>query len=79
MEESNNSGVNTILIVIILVVLVGLGVWWVVTTKSPAPESNPNTGGNINVDLTLPASDDNGGDVGEDTNGGVNGGGSGTL
>jgi len=79
MEETNNSGVNTMLIVLVLVVLVGLGVWWVVSTRGSVPQTNTNDDGiNINVDLPL---DDNRGDNNGDTNGsgsGVNDG-SGTL
>ncbi len=54
METYNNdpsSQTNTILIVIVLVVLVGFGVWWYMDHKANSTEENPS---GVNVNLTVP-------------------------
>lgn len=53
MHEDNASGTNTVLIVIVLLIIVGFGVWWF-TTRGPAvpADSNPDT---LNVDINYPA------------------------
>jgi uncharacterized membrane protein YqiK len=56
MDQNNNSGVNTILIVIILIVLVG-GLVWFFSGKAPTQE-NPG----INIDVTLPEGDSSAGE-----------------
>ncbi|MEX2052494.1 MAG: hypothetical protein WD991_02260 [Candidatus Paceibacterota bacterium] len=51
MEPTHNdsSGTNTMLIVIVLVLLVGFGVWWFATRGGV-----PDDASDINVDLSLP-------------------------
>lgn len=48
MESNNTSGVNTVLIVILLVAVVGFGVWYF--TKREEPQNQDDV---INVDLSL--------------------------
>jgi len=52
MDNSNgDSGANTILIVVILMILVGFAVWWFTSTQTgSAIQKNAE----INVDLKLP-------------------------
>jgi len=48
MDNQNNNGVNTILIVVILVILVGALVWFF-TKSAPQPDAG------FEVDVNLPA------------------------
>ncbi len=48
--ENNDSGVNTMLLVIIVVMLVAGGVWYIMRTGAPAA-STPDDSANINVTL----------------------------
>lgn len=61
--NENNSGTNTVLIVIVILVLVGF-VMWFVTSRTNAPVDNDRT---LDVNVDLP-----------DGNDGGNGGGTGT-
>ena len=56
-KDSSFSALNTLLIVIVLVLIVGFGVWWYKTYASPA-EPTPQQGLQINVDA-------NGGSTGQ--------------
>jgi uncharacterized membrane protein YqiK len=49
MDNQSDSGANTVLIVIILLILVGFGAWWF-TMRNNAPQESPV----INVDVKLP-------------------------
>jgi flagellar basal body-associated protein FliL len=49
MDNQNNSGVNTILIVIVLMILVGAMVWFFTSSSAPEQESG------LQVDVNLPA------------------------
>jgi hypothetical protein len=48
--QNENSGVNTVLIVIVLLILVGFGVWWFRGAGAPSDTTN----GELNVDVNLP-------------------------
>ena len=52
MNENNNSGVNTILLVVILVAVVAAGVWYL---KGTGPQEENDT----SIELKLPAGDGN--------------------
>jgi hypothetical protein len=52
-DQNTSSGVNTVLIVIVLLILVAFGVWWFTIrggAGTPAPANSPG----VNVDVTLP-------------------------
>ncbi len=51
-----SSGVNTVLLVVIILAVVGFGVWWYKYYRTPAPASNNPS---INVDVNLPAGGEN--------------------
>jgi hypothetical protein len=55
--ENRNSGVNTVLLVIILVLIVGFGVWWFTNRRTPMVEENTAPG--INLDVNLPTGNNN--------------------
>lgn len=65
--ENRNSGVNTVLLVIVLVLIVGFGVWWFTTRRTPMAEENTTPG--INLDVNLPTGNNN-----SDTGGGTSAG-----
>jgi hypothetical protein len=46
---NNNSGVNTILIVVILVLIVGFGVWYFKGNMMGAPAEEPDAGLEVNI------------------------------
>lgn len=48
-DQNGDSGANTVLIVIILLILVGFGAWWF-TMRNATPQESPA----INVDVKLP-------------------------
>lgn len=55
-DQNSDSGANTVLLVIILLIVVGFGVWWFTmrnVTTTPAPQQNPG----INLDVKLPTGD----------------------
>lgn len=55
MDNSNSdSGANTLLIVVILVILVGFAVWWFTSTRTGSATQED---AGINVDLKLPTGD----------------------
>lgn len=59
MQNENTSGVNTILIVLILVIVVGALVW-IFRGRIAAPRQNaPENGKDINVDVNLPKGREN--------------------
>ena len=52
MDNNSDSGANTILIVIVLLILVGFGAWWFsMRNTTPTPQ---NKDSKINVDVKLP-------------------------
>lgn len=51
---NENSGVNTVLLVVIVALLVGGFVWYFKGEKASAPQTDEPTGG-LNVDVTLPS------------------------
>lgn len=55
-ESSNDaSGTNTVLIVIVLLILVAFGVWWLATHKNtPAADTN-----DLNIQVDLPGGNTN--------------------
>ena len=61
MENNNNSGVNTILIVVILVAIVGFGVWYFSGGfgGNAAPEDD-NAEFNINMEVPTGGNDEGG-------------------
>lgn len=54
---NNNSGVNTILLVVILAIIVGLGVWYFKDDLGAAREDDNDF--NLNVDLPNDEAEDN--------------------
>ncbi len=60
MENQENAGVNTVLIVILLLIVVGALVWFLSarTPNQPAP-AEPNDTSGINIDVELPGGDPN--------------------
>jgi len=61
MDSNNNSGVNTILIVVVLVAIVGFGVWYFSGGfgGNAAPEDDS---AEFNVNLEVPTGGNEGGD-----------------
>ncbi len=55
--HNDSSGTNTVLIVIVLVLLVGFGVWWFTAREGGDLDDDSD----INVDLTLPTGRDSSG------------------
>ncbi|MCB9818733.1 hypothetical protein H6788_00980 [Candidatus Nomurabacteria bacterium] len=58
MDDNNNSGVNTILIVVALVAIVGFGVWYFMSGNA-APEDD-NAEFNINMKVPTSGNDEGG-------------------
>lgn len=62
--NNDNSGVNTILIVIVLLLLVGFGVWYLTdgfNAWRAAPAENDNAEFNLNVEIPAGSNDEGGG------------------
>jgi hypothetical protein len=57
MDNQNNSGVNTVLIVVILVILVGALVWFF-TKQSPAPAPAAEQDAGFEIDVNMPEGSD---------------------
>lgn len=53
--EQEKSGLNTGLLIVILVIIVGVGVWWF-TSRQSVPQEKEKPG--INVDVNLPGGND---------------------
>lgn len=47
---NNNSGLNTLLIVIVLILIVGFGVWYFNRGTAGAPAEEPDASLNLNLD-----------------------------
>jgi hypothetical protein len=78
--DNQNSGVNTVLLVIVLVLLVGFGVWWFSGHRGVAPATQNQNNPGVNLDVNLPSGGNNdGGATGgtSGTTGGTTGGGTG--
>lgn len=56
--QNENSGTNTILIVLVLVAIVGFGVWFFSSQRTTPATDNEN--GGLNVDVNLPAPQNSG-------------------
>jgi len=49
-NQNGDSGANTVLLVIVLLIIVGVGAWWLtMRNNSPAPQDSK-----VNVDVKLP-------------------------
>jgi len=62
--QSQSSGLNTVLLVVVILILAGVGYWWFMG-RVEAPTEQQNDPG-INIDVTIPAGSDTGGTSGED-------------
>lgn len=55
-NRGESSGANTILIVLVIILLVGFGVWWFLDQK--AGDKEPANEPGINLEVTLPEGSD---------------------
>lgn len=61
-QDSSSSVMNTILIIVLIVVLAGLGIWWYRSSANQA--TVPSEDSDLNIDVNLPS-----GSGGADTGG----------
>jgi len=59
MNNENTSGINTVLIVTIIIVIVGFGVWWATSMNVPKEKDTSNdTPASMDIEVSLPDSDE---------------------
>ncbi len=56
-NSGESSGANTVLLVLVIILLVGFGVWWFLDQK--AGDKEPANEAGINADVTLPEGSNN--------------------